>query len=72
MSEREVQELRDRIVNALMECGIEPEAPDAVADRVIAAIEWDAVIVSSEEWDDVRMMRETISDLNGIVLEWQR
>jgi len=72
VSEREQRELLDRIVDVLMGCGIELEEPDAVAERVIAAIEWNAVIVSSEEWNDVRMMRETISDLNDMVVEWQR
>ena len=72
MTEQELLELRERIADALAEDGIEVPIDKPVVDHIIAAVEWDAVIVSSDEWDDVRTMRETISELHDIVVEWQR
>jgi hypothetical protein len=72
MTERELQDMRQRIADALAEDGIEVPSDKPVVDHIIAAIEWDAVIVSTEEWNDVRTMRETISELNDIVVEWAK
>ena len=72
MTEQELLELRERIAAALIEDGMVHPSMPTVVDHIIAAVEWDAVIVSSDEWDDVRTMRETISELHDIVVEWQR
>lgn len=72
MTEQELRELRERIVESLRENGIELPLGSKVPDDIITAIEWDAVIVSSEEWRDVRIMRERIGELNDIVVEWSR
>lgn len=72
MSEQEIRDLRQRIVDALAEDGIELPVGSSLPDHIIAAVEWDAVIVSADEWNDVRTMRETISELNDMVTEWTR
>lgn len=49
-------ELRDRISKVLGECVIEARDLDILPDIIIAAIKWDHVIVSTDEYQDIREM----------------
>lgn len=70
MRSEDRRELIERIAAALAAHGIKVELDSTLVSDIIAAIEWDAAIVSSEEFGDIRLMAEKVEVLMGIVTEW--
>lgn len=70
MRSEDRRQLIERIVAALAAHDIEVELDSTLMSDIIAAIEWGSVVISDEEWGDIRQMAEKVEFLMSIVTEW--
>lgn len=70
MNDKHRCEFIERVADALAAHGIKVELDSTLVSDIVAAIETDHVIVSNEEFGDIRLMAERVEFLMGIVTEW--